>query len=63
MIICLTKTTGGTVGVNLNFVTYIEGYSYHSEVHFPDTYIKVKETLDEIVRKLDCQNLIKEIRR
>ena len=63
MIIHLTKLIGRTVAVNYAMVTYIEQYSDHCEVHFPNSYIPVKETLDEITREVARQNLMKEIRR
>ena len=52
MIIYLTKMIGRTVAVNYNMVTYVEEYSDHCEVHFPCSYISVKESFDEIRRKV-----------
>jgi hypothetical protein len=52
MIIYLTKTIGRTVAVNFNMVTYVEEYSDHSEVHFAYSCITVKESFDEIRRKV-----------
>lgn len=63
MIIYLTKTVGKTVAVNYNMVTYVEEYSDFSDVHFPNSCIRVKEKLDEIMMKVDRQKLIKEIRK
>lgn len=63
MIICLTKTTGGIVVVNFDMVTFIEDCDGQSEVYFPYASISVKESIDEITRKVDRQKLIKEIRR
>ena len=63
MIIYLTKTSGGTVAVNFNMVTFIEDCGEESEVHFPYASISVKESLDEITREVNRQKLMKEIRR
>ncbi|WP_456047940.1 hypothetical protein [Abiotrophia defectiva] len=52
MIIYLTKTSGGKVAVNFNMVTFIEDCGEESEVYFPYASISVKETLDEIRRKV-----------
>ena len=63
MIIYLTKTSGGTVAVNFNLVTFIEDCGEESEVYFPYASISVKESLDEITREVNRQKLMKEIRR
>lgn len=63
MIIYLTKTSGGTVVVNFNMVTFIEDCGEESEVYFPYASISVKESLDEITREVARQKLMKEIRR
>lgn len=63
MIIYLTKTSGGTVAVNFNMVTFIEDCGEESEVYFPYASISVKESLDEITREVNRQKLMKEIRR
>lgn len=63
MIIYLTKTSGGTVAVNFNMVTFIEDCGEESEVYFPYASISVKESLDEITREVARQKLMKEIRR
>ncbi len=63
MIIYLTKTSGGTVAVNFNMVTFIEDCGEESEVHFPCVSISVKASLDEITREVNRQKLMKEIRR
>lgn len=52
MIIYLTKTSGGTVAVNFNMVTFIETLDEGSEVYFPYASISVQESLDEIRRKV-----------
>lgn len=52
MIIYLTKTSGGTVAVNFNMVTFIEDCGEESEVYFPYASIWVQESLDEIRRKV-----------
>ena len=58
MIIYLTKTSGGKVAVHFSMVTYVEEYSDHCEVHFPYSYISVKETLDEIKLLVDIKRTI-----
>lgn len=62
MIIYLTKTSGGRVGVNFNMVTFIEDFGEESEVYFPYASISVKETLDEIMTLVQIQKITKEIR-
>lgn len=52
MIIYLTKINDQEVAVNLNMVTYMEKDGDHCEVHFPYSYILVKESFDEIRRKV-----------
>lgn len=61
MIIHLTKLIGRTVAVNYDMVTYIEQYSDHCEVHFPNSYISVKESLEEIHELVKLQKIAKEI--
>ena len=59
MIIYLTKTSGGTVAVNFNMVTFIEDCGEESEVHFPYVSISVKESLDEINTLVTIKKLAK----
>jgi hypothetical protein len=63
MIIYLTKTNDQEVAVNLNMVTYMEKYGDHCEVHFPYSYILVKETLDEIKLFLDRKRIMDLVRK
>ncbi len=63
MIIYLTKINDQEVAVNLNMVTYVEKCSDYSEVHFPYSYISVKETLDEIKLFLDRKRIADLIRK
>lgn len=59
MIIYLTKTSGGTVAVNFNMVTFIEDCGEESEVYFPYASISVKESLDEINTLVTIKKLAK----
>lgn len=63
MIIYLTKINDQEVAVNLNMVTYMEKYGDHCEVHFPYSYILVKETLDEIKLFLDRKRIMDLVRK
>lgn len=63
MIIYLTKTSGVTVAVHFNMVTYIEECGGYSEVHFPNSYISVKESLRAITREVERQKLMEGIRK
>lgn len=63
MIYYLTKINDQEVAVNFNMVTYIEKCDDYSEIHFPYSYISVKESLDEIKMALDRKRIMDLVRK